>query len=149
MGRLETRRLLPKLIEKTKFEQLILANITNEEHLTYVRNFYTLEDPEGKSQSEVSEMNARVPITEKMAVYVLQSDTTEREMNILESYIKLYCPDFTYEVLAEIHDEVQYVGTDNDPALFRLSLEYYLDEYGLQIRLPANGIRFNESRFYT
>ena len=147
MGRLETRRLLPKLIEKTKFEQLILANITNEEHLTYVRNFYTLEDPEGKSQSEVSEMNARVPITEKMAVYVLQSDTTEREMNILESYIKLYCPDFTYEVLAEIHDEVQYVGTDNDPALFRLSLEYYLDEYGLQIRLPANGIRFNESRF--
>lgn len=92
-------------------------------------------------------MNARVPITEKMAVYVLQSDTTEREMNILESYIKLYCPDFTYEVLAEIHDEVQYVGTDNDPALFRLSLEYYLDEYGLQIRLPANGIRFNESRF--
>lgn len=32
MGRLETRRLLPKLIEKTKFEQLILANITNEEH---------------------------------------------------------------------------------------------------------------------
>ncbi len=50
-------------------------------------------------------------------------------------------------MLAECHDEVQYIGTDSDPALFRLSLEYYLDEYGLQVRLPANGIRFNESTF--
>lgn len=147
MGRVETRRLLPRVIEKSKFEELIMANISSAEHHKYVGDFYTLEDPSGKSQQEIDEMNARVPITKDMAVYVLQSDTTEREMNVLESYIKLYCPDFTYELLAEIHNEVQYVGTDNDPPLFRLSLEYYLDEYGLQVRLPANGIRFNESRF--
>lgn len=102
-----------------------MANISSAEHHKYVGDFYTLEDPSGKSQQEIDEMNARVPITKDMAVYVLQSDTTEREMNVLESYIKLYCPDFTYELLAEIHNEVQYVGTDNDPPLFRLSLEYY------------------------
>lgn len=153
MGRLETRRLLPRLIEKSKFESMILVNCEGyqtgdgQDLVKYLNAFYTLEDPEGKSQAEIDEMNARVPITKEMAVYQLQSDTSEREMNILESYIKLYCPDFTYEVLAECHDEVQYTGTDTDPPLFRLSLEYYLDENGLQIRLPANGIRFNESNF--
>lgn len=153
MGRLETRRLLPRLIEKSKFESMILVNCVGQQTgdgqdlVKYLNAFYTLEDPEGKSQAEIDEMNARVPITKDMAVYQLQSDTSEREMNIIESYIKLYCPDFTYEVLAECHDEVQYIGTDSDPALFRLSLEYYLDEYGLQVRLPANGIRFNESTF--
>ena len=42
----------------------------------------------------------------------------------------------------------QYEGTDKAPVLFRLSLEYTLDDDGnLDVRLPANGIRYDESSF--
>jgi hypothetical protein len=42
LGRQETRKLVPKMIEKTRFETLILANITDESRYKKISAFYTL-----------------------------------------------------------------------------------------------------------
>ncbi len=149
MGREETRKLVPKRIEKTRFEELILAYIDDPTALKKMKAFYTEKNPDSAELTErgVKELEATFPITKKMAIYVFDPYASERELNLIEKYIKTYCPHYTYETLREDHTMTEYEGQETDPALFKLSLEYYLDEEGLSVRLPANGIRFNETRY--
>lgn len=149
IGRQETRKLVPRMIEKNRFETLILANITDESRYKKISAFYTLKDPEDPSLTERAkqEMQTTFPITKKMAVYVFDPYASERELNLIEQIIREFCPNYTYETLQEDHLITEYQGQDTDPALFRMALEYYLDEYGLTVRLPANGIKFNEARY--
>lgn len=149
MGREETRKLVPRLIEMNRFNTEILANIDDQWTLDKIRSFYTLKDPEDPTLTErgVKEMQAKFPITNKMAVYVCDPEIKDRELNQCESIIKTYCPTYTYESLDEDHALTEYEGSDRAPALFKLALEYTLDEYGLSVRLPANGIRFDESNY--
>ena len=149
LGREETRKLVPRMIEKSRFEELILANITDARARKKMSAFYVLKDPEDPTLTErgLKELKSSFPITNKMAVYIFDPDAAEREMNEIEGYIKLYCPEYTYETLQEDHNITEYEGEETDPALFKLSLEYYLDEDGLTVRLPANGIRFNADSY--
>ena len=80
-----------------------------------------------------------------MAVYVCDPDIKARELRELENIIKSYCPLYTYEELDYDHDLTKYTGADAAPPRFRLSLEYTLNDNGLLVRLPANGIEFDES----
>ena len=41
----------------------------------------------------------------------------------------------------------EYTSDDENPPVFKMALEYTIDEDGFTVRLPANGIRFNESKF--
>lgn len=149
LGRQETRKLVPKMIEKTRFETLILANITDESRYKKISAFYTEKNPEDPTLTERAkqELQSTFPITKKMAVYVFDPYASERELNLIEQIIREFCPNYTYETLQEDHLITEYSGQDTDPAQFRMALEYYLDEYGLSVRLPANGIRFNEARY--
>lgn len=149
MGREETRKLVPKHINKERFEELILAYIDDPTALKKITAFYTEKDPNDPELTEraVKELQATFPITTKMAIYVFDPYASERELNLIENYIKTYCPHYTYETLQEDHNMTEYQGTDAHPALFKLSLEYYLDENGLTVRLPANGIRFDEGNY--
>lgn len=149
MGRSETRKLVPKLINKDRFETLILAYIDDPTAYKKITAFYTLKDPNDPELTEraVKELQATFPITTEMAVYVFDPYASERELNLIESFIKTYCPHYTYETLQEDHNMTDYSASDQRPALFKLSLEYYLDEGGLTVRLPANGIRFDEGMY--
>lgn len=149
LGREETRKLVPRLIEMERFEELILAYIDDPTAYKKITAFYTKKDPNDPTLTEraVKELQATFPITTKMAVYVFDPYASERELNLIESYIKTYCPHYTYETLQEDHNMTEYEGSDQHPALFKLSLEYYLDEDGLTVRLPANGIRFDEGNY--
>ena len=150
MGREETRKLVPKQIEKTRFETLILANIPEGQALNKMNAFYQLKDPFDPKLTERAkrELQATFPITNEMAIYIFDPYASDRELNEIEGYIKQYCPEYTYETLEEDHTMTEYEGKDEAPVLFRLSLEYTLDEDGsLDVRLPANGIRFDESSF--
>ena len=150
LGKQETRKLVPRMIEKSRFEENILAYMV-EDATAYkkVSAYYTLKDPEDPDLTEkgVKDLYVTYPITQQMAVYVFDKSASEREYNLVESYIKKYCPHYTYETLQEDHNLVEYENEDTDTALFSVSLEYYLDEYGLSVRLPANGISFNESKY--
>ena len=112
------------------------------------RNFYILNDPSTAASESIKEdMQKKYPITKKMAIYVLDGNSSQTQKIMLEGFIKDCCPDYTYEDLDEDHLEVGYESTDVSPPLFKMALEYTLDEYGVSVRLPANGIRFNETLY--
>ena len=149
MGKQESRLLVPQRIEKSRFEELILANITDKSKLEKLKAFYVLKDPfdETLTDKMLKEMIATFPITEKYAIYVFDPGASDREKTQMEAIIKSFCPEYTYEQLEYDHTMVEYESTDKNPVQFRLALEYYLDESGLSVRLPANGIRFDQSAY--
>ena len=110
-----------------------------------VLNYYKPLDPE--SPDFVEDYYTQYPITKKMAIYVLQENLPEKEMARIEQIIKTYVPDYTFEELDADHQKVEYVDTNKNPPLFKMALEYTLDEQGLSVRLPANGIRYTESLY--
>jgi hypothetical protein len=89
-------------------------------------------DPE-LSERAIAAMNAKYPITTKMSVYILDSAVTQNELNYCENTIKTYAPEYTYEMLDEDHAITEYEGTDEAPALFRMALEYTLDDDGVTV----------------
>ncbi len=157
IGQEESRTLLPRLIEKSRFEESILSVMEaaldggklNRKYSRFI-GFYTLFDPNGIGQTDETRktMYEKFEVTKDgMAVYALDEDIKLREVKLLESYIKECCPEYTYEQLDKDHSEVKYTATNKAPANFRLALEYYLNESGVEVRLPANGLRFDESSF--
>lgn len=157
IGEEGSRVLVPMLIEKSRFEETILAVMaSNAEGGTLNRKyqrmigFYEKFDPNALTTTEEYKtlMYALYPITkEGVAVYAIDEDIKRREIKLIESYIKEFCPDYTYEQLDKDHEEVNYTATSLAPANFRMALEYYLTDNGVEVRFPANGLRFDESLF--
>lgn len=152
LGDEEVRYLVPQYIKKERYETLIKplidASGNNRAKLQF-EAYYVIQDPYDTSLSvrAVKEMQTTYPITEKMAIYIFDTQASARELRQIEDYIKKFCPDYTYATLEEDHQITGYVSTQKAPPLFKMALEYYLDEEGLQIRLPANGIRFDEDEY--
>ncbi len=150
IGREEARMLVPGAIKKETFETKILTPLAaNVGEGTYkyrkINDWYRLYDT---STMDIPEDVMRTyPVLKKMALYVLDAAITEPKKALLEQDIKTYCPEYSYEDLDADHLEAEYESEDKDPPLFKMALEYTLDEYGLMVRLPANGIRFNESLY--
>ncbi len=169
MGRTETRVLVPRQISKERFETMIIEPLQEaaRQNLTttdgesakfllskFVNNdgksvFYSLKDPNAKGVTERQKraMYLQYPITEKMPVYVIDSNATQVELvNWLEKAIVNFT-DYTFEDMANDHSMTNYTGTDVAPPLFRIAIEYYLTEDGLTYRVPANGIRFDSTLY--
>lgn len=87
------------------------------------------------------------PVVDNMPVYVFDPKASEAEIAMCEELILTYCPEYTYEELEYDHTLTGYESKDENPPVFRMALEYKLDGEGLSVRLPANGIRFNESLY--
>ena len=168
IGKEEARLLVPRQIKKETFIEKILTPmaealgvsvddrlIRNEDvvageypfELLQTRTFYVLYDPYNSSAKEVEQMQARYKVTKKMAIFVLDGNLSSVKRHLLEKYIKTYCPNYSFEDLDADHLEAEYEGTDVSPPLFKMALEYTLDENGVSVRLPANGIRFNETLY--
>ncbi len=172
IGREESRMLVPRLISKESFENNIL-NVINAEvanakeiadktgtqeakteatNLDFISKqllfYYQEYDPSQETSEQILEdMYKNFPITKKMAVYALDTSVSDAQLAKLEQYIKTYCPDYTYEMLDEDHLLTEYEGEDKNPPLFKMALEYTLDNMGVTVSLPANGIRFNEALY--
>lgn len=66
----------------------------------------------------------------------------------LESIIKTYATKFSYDTLAVIHEKTGYEAKTEISALFRLAVEYTINSDGsLQIRVPGNSVRYDETNF--
>ena len=168
IGREDTKYLVPRLIEKERFEtqihdvllQAVMEKFGIEEDAAKEKFDYRklmayysmLKDPNNVGDRELAEMQQQYPITKKnyngqlMAVYVCSAQTAT-ELREIEDKIKTFCPKYTYEELDFDHALTEYVMDDRAPALFKMALEYRLDENGVTVRLPANGIRFNEAEY--
>ena len=156
IGREEARMLVPRQIEKTSFETKIIsvmeAAVAGDRYATFnyekVMAYYDLKDPNAETVQTIKDAILKeFPITKKMAIYALDESTSNSEMAKIEALIKTYCPDYSYEDFDEDHMLTEYESEDKNPPLFKFALEYSLDERGVSVRLPANGIRFNESLY--
>ena len=151
LGREQARKLVPGMISVERFEEVICAkaleNGISEFDYSKLTAYYLKLSLEGLSERGRAELIDAFPIVEKMDVYVFDQNASETEKNKIEGYIKTYCPEYTYEELDADHAETEYESQDKNPPLFKLALEYTLDEHGMTVRLPANGIRFNESLY--
>ena len=87
------------------------------------------------------------PVVSKMDVCVFDATASEAEILECEEIILKYCPEYTYEELEWDHAITDYQSDETNPPVFRLALEYRIEGDGLSVRLPANGIRFNEALF--
>ncbi len=147
IGEIQVTRLVPRRISKERFETLIADKVTSDFHKQRLLSFYQLYDTSDTDLTEtlVKEMEAAFPITKRMAIYVCSTEITSAELKQLESIIKTYCPLYTYDEMDQDHNETDYVGVEVAPPCFRMALEYTVKDGCLDVRLPANGIRFDES----
>lgn len=143
-----TTYLVPRMIEKNRFDTLIHDKITNptiQKKMSgggyYV--LYDINDPD-YSEGKIRNLLEKWPILEKMAIYIFD-DSNIGYLKRAESYVKTYCPEYSYDDLEYDHELTGYTGNDEAPPNFKMALEYIVTDDGVDVRLPANGIRFDES----
>ena len=128
-----------------------VPNSGNPEDNFYYRQFmtyYSLKDPSKEdTQGAIDAMLDTYPITEEFPIYVFASDASAVEINKVEGYIKDYCLDYTFEQMDADHEATGYEATDDEYPVFKMALEYSLDEDGLSVRLPCNGLQYNMSSY--
>lgn len=155
IGREEARRLVPRMIEQSRFEELIrlplLEYYDGDENNFYFKQFmsyYQLKGLEFCTSDRLKEDLLSVyPVVEDMNIYVFDPTATTVELEKREEDIKTACPNYSYEEMDYDHQLTEYESEDENPPVFKMALEYTLGEDGFSVRLPANGIRFNESKF--
>ena len=76
----------------------------------------------------------------------INPNLSERNRNAIESAVKQYTT-YTFEDLQSDLDFTGYEAEDDTNAVFELALEYTLSADGLEVRLPAKSIRYNEQRY--
>ena len=164
IGRTDSRYLVPERIEASAFKTQILdvakaagCTTIEEMQLTSFYKKYDLDDPNSmayKSEEIRKQWLDRYPMLQKtvdgqtvnVPIYVF-TGIAKPEYKAIEKIIKKYCPDFTYEELDNQHLALKHSPQDRTEALFKIAIEYTLDDKGLSVRIPANGIRFDESLF--
>lgn len=164
IGRVDARYLVPERISKDNFEKKIL-NVAKEAgcsdfeekqfkafflEMDLEKSLSTYKDEDKKAEAKrtfITKYGISENSAEKGPFYVCTC-VTKKEYQYIENLIKKYCPDYTYEELDEEHRSFSYSPEDKNEALFKISLEYTIDEKGLSVRVPANGIRFDETLYY-
>lgn len=155
----DSRKLVPRWISEKSFERYIFTPLTeameNGDLSNYMynrflafypkqTNFLTLE---GKNPKIAEELLNLYPVLAKMNIWVIESDLSSVQINELEAIIKGYCPDYTFEQMDADHEETGYEAEDEQFPVFKMALEYFLDEDGLSVRLPCNGLRYDMSTY--
>lgn len=150
MGKEQAKYVVPRQISQTSFENNIIAEWKNKSSRDYEQfvAYYDLKDPFDPdiAPTVLTSMHLQWPITEKMAIYVLDPGVSNRELELLAGYIENNT-DYDAEQMEADYEEIEYVDTSAAPALFRFAIEYSLDEYGLQISLPATSIKYDSSNY--
>ncbi len=165
IGREQARRLVPQWIEKSRFETLILPGV--QEYYSAVdggdwwikkfSDWYSLKSLDNcVTDREKLDMMNTYPCTvikegdtyvKGMDIYVFDPTANAVELSKQEEVIKGACPDYSYEDLDYDHQLTGYVSKDENPPVFKMALEYTINEDGFSVRLPANGIRFNQEKY--
>ncbi len=157
IGRSETRKLLPRWISEESFKKFIdepmIRAYTEEGTLSefnYIKfmTYYSVRGQEyADSKKELQGWLEAYPCIEKMNIYVFDSTVGDVKENWCEGYIKDYCEDYTFEQMDADHEETGYVAESEKYPMFKMALEYFLDENGMSVRLPCNGLRYDMSSY--
>ncbi len=156
IGREESRKLVPRLISVDNYKELLdgplQTAVANEEISKFFYDkfnafydFTSLE--ECRSQKAKDNLLITYPICAEMDIYVFATDASAVELNWVESIIKAYCEDYTFEQMDADHEETGYEATDEKYPVFKMALEYSLDKNGMNVRMPCNGLRYDMSTY--
>ncbi len=159
IGREETRKLVPRWIPKQSFEENILASMQEavDAGLFYswefekFKNYYVergqdLETTETMVQTLIS----TYPVLEDPSVhiYVLDDSLTDKELSLIEGWIKDYCMDtYSFEQMDVDHEEAGYEAVDEQYPVFKVALEYTLDETGMTMRASCNSLQYDMASY--
>lgn len=160
LGTVESKRLLPRWIEASRFEEKILSvldskssEMTKDEKFIYdnlVTSHYSYKDQTDElNASLVDGWRKTYPClanNKEMKIYTLAVDRNAI-LKQIEALIRKYCPEYTYEELEYDHELTGYEGNEKEPALFRLAIEYTFDEHGFRASIPAKSVRYNETNY--
>lgn len=152
IGNEATKKLVPRLISEKNFNELLVTPL--EEAIGGTHNFnrfvsfYEKQDVSAAT-SEATRLSIlkRFPKAADMVLYSLDAVATSVDINFLEELIKGYCPDYTFDQMEADHEETGYEGENELSPVFKLALEYTLNEDGLTVRQPTNGLRFNTTLY--
>lgn len=150
LGREEIKYLVPRRIKKDKLDAIaaqILANSAESRDSRQFMSFYLLKDPNANEpKKSIETMKKEFPICTKFPIYVCEPAITARELIRLENMIKKYT-NYSFDQLDIDHAETEYVAADKAPPLFKLALEYTIDEFGFAVRCNAGNIRFDTEAY--
>ncbi len=104
------------------YTRLSLSKISKEDHEEYLKD---------------------TPLLAEEDVWKFDPNATNVQIAQVEDIIKRCCPNYSIDMMEENHEEAGYVLPVEMTALFKVALEYSLDEDGLSVRLPANGVRYD------
>lgn len=154
IGQRSSRTLCPVQIERTAFEEKILKpleaavghGLTNRE-LTQFKAYFNLQSYTTANENKKKAIAIAYPVCEKknIDIYVLNATTSSTEMRKLEAKILAYCTGYSFEEMDNDYDYVEYEETATSPPVFKMALEYTISDNGLQVSLPANGLRYDET----
>ena len=108
--------------------------------------FYSLLDITDPTLTLLQKTNiqSNFPITDRYAIFVLEDGLGGTDLDWLELQLKTYTK-YTLDDMLNDHDMVQYEAENDSPPIFKMALEYTLEDKGFQVRLPARGISFDAS----
>ncbi len=154
IGKEESRLLIPERITKETFDKKIRSVIeaSSYDRKDYFFDYFTKFNPdtfgaEGSPQRTIELTRLEVSIQLKEEFYVLDPSIDVNTKQELAQVISQYCPNYTYEDIDEDHLEIGYDPAEEAYPTFKMALEYTLDEKGLSVRLPANGIRYDDQLY--
>ncbi len=157
IGQRSSRILCPVRIEKSAFEEKILKPLQaavkkkqmTERELTQFKVYFSLQAYTTAAVNKQKAIALSFPICEKknIDIYVLNPNTSSNEMRKLEAKILAYCTDYSFEEMDNDHSFVEYEEEATSPPVFKMALEYTISGNGLQVSLPANGLRYDETAY--
>ena len=164
IGEEEARLLIPRVMTQSRYQEMIIDQL--EENLkdsngnsvniatnatavkiTAYYNMYKRDDIKKYPDERKEALYAKYPTLRDEDLAIFDEEATHRERKLVERYIKMYCPKYTFEEMDKDHRDNEYTVKDKAPANFRMALEYYITDNGLEVRFPANGLTFDETNY--
>ena len=162
LGSVESKRLVPMWIEKSRFEEKIYEVIRksaggdDKEVGSYgvvvnqIKNVYYREiNYNAASEADKQLYLKQYPIlqTNPDLVFYVLADTSALSLAKIEELVKSRCPEYTFDELEADHTTTGYDGDSVEPPLFRMAIEYTFNKDGFSATVPAKSIRYNETNY--
>ncbi len=146
MGRVDERVLAPEAIEASKYEELIVPNVSDRD-ARKLGAYYTKVSLSDDSLSEsVKEKYLKsTPGLSEHDFYILR-ETTDREKKVMEEI--LLQTEYGYEDMDDDLALSGHVVKKNVEALFKMSLYVELENGDLRVSVPADSISYDKENFY-
>ena len=146
MGSVDERVLAPEAIEASKYEELIVPNVSDRD-ARKLSAYYTkvsLSD-DSLSDSVKDKYLKSTPGLSEHDFYILR-ETTDREKKVMEEI--LLQTEYGYEDMDDDLALSGHVVKKNVEALFKMSLYVELDDGDLKVSVPADSISYDKDDFY-